>query len=110
MPSFPRVRDLDTQTWRTATLSAPFVVQIVLGFLLLAVWALGNGLFKTESGHSERVLLLTATLITTLTSLVFSVVLLMSPSPRRRGLSLSLAGSSAVVLVGGTIYAYLVLR
>ncbi len=110
MPGFPRVGDLDARTWRTATLSAPFVVQLVLGLLLGAIWALGKGPFTTESGHSERALMLSATIVTTLVSLFFSAVLLTSPSPRNRGLSLSVAGSAATVLIGGAFYAYLILR
>lgn len=110
MPSFPRVRDLDNRAWRTATLSVPFVVQIVLGLLLLAMWLLGKGLYTTEGGHSERGWMLAAAVVTTLVSLALAAALLRSPSPRNRGLALSIAASSAVVLIGGTLYAYLVLR
>lgn len=105
-----RLRDLDPQAWRTATLSAPFVVQIVLGVLLATMWALGKGLFTTESGHGERGWMLTAAVLTTLVSLALAAALLHSPKPRDHGLALSIAGSSAVVLVGGIAYAYLVLR
>ncbi len=110
MSSFLRVRDLNTAAWRAATLSAPFVVQFILGLLLATMWALGKGPFTTESGHSERGWMLTAAVITTLVSLALAAALLRSPSPRGRGLALSVAGSSAVVLIGGIVYAYLVLR
>lgn len=110
MPALPGVRDLDARAWRTATLSAPFVVQLVLGLLLGVMWMLGKGLLTTESGHSERALMLTATIFAALVSLLFSAALLTSPSPRNRGLSLSVASSAAVVLIGGTVYAYLILR
>ena len=111
LPSFAWVRDLDGRAWRTATWSAPFVVQSVLGMLFLAMWALGQWPFPTHGPYQgERAWMLTATVITTLMSLLFSAALLQSPSTRRRGLSLSLAGSSAVVLIGGTVYAYLILR
>jgi hypothetical protein len=110
MPPFPRVRDLDSRAWRTATLSAPFVVQIVLGLLLTTMWALGKGPFTTAGGHSERGWMLTSTTIATLVSLALAAALLRSPSPRIRGLALSSAGSSAIVLIGGIVYAYLVLR
>ena len=96
--------------WRTATLSAPFLVQIVLGLLLATMWALGKGLFTSESGHGERGWMLTATVITTLVCLTLAAALIRSPSPRNRGLALSIAGSSSVVLIGGIVYAYLVLR
>lgn len=110
MPAFPRVRDLDTRAWRTATLSAPFAVQLVLGLLLVAMWALGKGPFTTESGHSERAMMIAAAGVAALVSLLFSAVLLTSPSARNRGLSLSIAGSAVVVLIGGAFYAYLILR
>lgn len=110
MPDFPHVRDLDASTWRVATLSAPFVVQVVLGLLLATMWVLGKGLFTTESGHSERGWMFTASIITTVVAMALAAVLGKSPSPRKRGLALSIAGSSATVLIGGMIYAYLVLR
>lgn len=110
MPSFPRVRDLDAGAWRTATLSAPFVVQIVLGLLLTTMWVLGKGPFTTEHGHTERSWMLIAAAITALVSLALAAALGQSPSPRNRGLALSIAGSSATVLIGGIVYAYLVLR
>lgn len=110
MPSFLRVRDLDAGAWRTATLSAPFVVQIVLGLLLATMWVLGKGPFTTERGHTERSWMLVAAVITPLVSLALAAVLVQSSSPRNRGLALSIAGSSATVLIGGIVYAYLVLR
>lgn len=109
MPSFLRGRELDARAWRTATLSAPFVVQIVLGLLLATMWLLGKGPFTTSSGHSERGWMLTSVAITTAVSLTVAAVLLPSLSPSKRGLSLSVAASSAVVLIGGIVYAYLVL-
>lgn len=111
LPSVAWVRDLDGRAWRTATWSVPFVVQVVLGMLFLAMWALGTWPFPTHSPyHGERAWMLTATVITTLMSLVFVAALLQSPAPRRRALALSLAGSSAVVLIGATVYAYVILR
>lgn len=110
MPSLLRVRDLDAGAWRVATLSAPFVVQIVLGLLLATMWVLGKGPFTTEQGHTERSWMLVAAAITTLVSLAVAAALANSPSPRNRGLALSIAGSSATVLIGGIVYAYLVLR
>jgi hypothetical protein len=101
---------LDAHAWRTATRSAPFVVQAVLGLLIVNMWAWGKGLFTTESGRSERAWLLTAALTTTVESLLIVAALLRSPSSRHRGLSLSIAGCSAAVLLGGTIFAYTVMR
>lgn len=110
MPSMPRISSLDADAWRTATLSAPFVVQIVLAVELVAMWALGKGAFTTEGGRSERTWMFTATAITALVSLAVSAALLRSRSARNRGLGLSVAASSVVVIVGGTLYAYMILR
>jgi hypothetical protein len=111
VPSFAWVRDLDGRAWRTATWSVPFIVQVVLGMLFLALWALGTWPFHTHGPQEgERDWMLTATLITTLMSLVFVAALLQSPAPRRRALALSLAGCCAVISIGATVFAYLVLR
>ncbi|ETZ43708.1 putative membrane protein [Mycobacterium avium subsp. avium 2285 (R)] len=54
--------------------------------------------------------MVTASLIASAVSLSISVPLAWTPSSRRRGISLSLAGCSALVLVGGVLYAYLTMR
>lgn len=101
----------DAGAWRTATWSAPFVVQPVLGILLIVMWLLGKWPFDSHSAYGgERTWMFTSTVITTLVSLGAGVLLLRSPSSRNRGLGLSLASCSVVVLAGGTIFAYLVLR
>lgn len=111
MASSVRPKGFDAPAWRTATLSAPFMVQAVLAVLLIAMWLLGKWPFETHSAHAgERAWMLTANAITTLTSLLLSAALLRSRSPRNRGLGLSLASCSVVVLAGGTIFAYMVLR
>ncbi len=108
MPSVARIRHLDTQAWRTATWSAPFVVQLVVAALLILMWLLGKWTFAQHSTfEAERALLLTATGIAALGSLAISgVLLLISRSSRGRGLAVSLAGSATVVLIGGAIYAF----
>jgi hypothetical protein len=108
---FSRVRDLDARAWRTATWSAPFVVQAVVGVLLIVMWLLAKWPFATHDPYrGERAWMLTATVITTLASLAISGVLMRSGSSRRRGLSLGVAGAAAVVLIGGIVFAYLILR
>ncbi|OBH55879.1 hypothetical protein A5685_09605 [Mycobacterium colombiense] len=78
--------------------------------LVATMWVLGKGQFTTERGHTERSWMLVAAVITTLVSLALAAVLVQSSSPRNRGLALSIAGSSATVLIGGIVYAYLVLH
>lgn len=111
MASSVRPKGFDAPVWRTATLSAPFMVQAVLAVLLIAMGLLGKWPFETHSAYAgERAWMLTATAITTLTSLLFSAALLRSRSPRNRGLGFSLASCSVAVLIGGASFALVVLR
>lgn len=111
MRSSAREPFFDAEAWRIATVSAPFVVQGVLALLMLTLWLLGEGPFKTHSAYAgERAWMVTASLIASAVSLPISVPLAWTPSSRRRGISLSLAGCSALVLVGGVLYAYLTMR
>jgi hypothetical protein len=106
MPSLANIRQLDAHAWRTATWSAPFVVQLVVAALLILMWLLGKWPFAEHSTFkAEGALLLTATAIAALGSLAIGgVLLLTSRSSRGRGLAVSLAGSATVVLIGGVIY------
>lgn len=109
--SSARSNYLDAAAWRTATWSAPLVVQLALAALLLAMWLLGKWPFETHSAHAgERAWMLTSTVVAASVSLVIGVAFLRSSSPRNRGLGLSVAASAVVIIVGGTIYAYLILR
>lgn len=111
MTSSATAKFFDARAWRTATLSAPIVVQAVLSMLLIAMWLLGKWPFDTHSPYAgERAWMLTATVITTLMSLLLSALLLKSPSPRNRGLGMSVASCSGAVLIGGATFAYLILR
>lgn len=110
MLPFTPVPAPDTRTWRTATLSAPFVVQGLVALLIINMWLLGKGPFTTESGHSERAWILAATVITIVESALVTGALLVSPSSRRRGLALSTASCSVAVIVGVAIFGYLILR
>nr|WP_244168747.1 hypothetical protein [Mycobacterium malmoense] len=111
MSASTRTKFFDARAWRTATWSSPFVVQLILGMLLVAMWLLGKWPFDTHSAYAgERAWMLTATVITAVVSLVVGAALLKSGSPRNRGLGISVISCSAVVLAGGTIFAHLVLR
>ncbi|RFZ53736.1 hypothetical protein CKW46_26670 [Mycobacterium liflandii] len=110
MSFLARIRDMDATAWRSATWSASVVIQFCLLLLLAAMWLLGKWAFPTESGRSERTLLLTATALATLVSLGAGAVLLNSSSSQRRGIGLGVTGAAAVVLIGGIAFAFLVLR
>ena len=71
MRTFVRLRDFDARAWRTATVSAPFVVQGVLGLLFVNIWLLGKWPFPTHSAYGgECTLALTATVTTAVESLL----------------------------------------
>lgn len=111
MRSANRPPFFDAAAWRIATVSAPFAVQGVLALLLLTLWLLGEGPFKTHSAYAgERTWMVTATLIASVVSSLISAALVWSPSSRCRGMALSLAGCSVLVLIGGLGYAYLTMR
>jgi hypothetical protein len=101
------VRRFDSRVWRTATWSGPLLVQVVLGGQFLAMLALGRWAFPTLSTVEEqRKWSLTSTACIMLASAVVCAALMLSPTPHRRALALSLAGSSTVVLIGAIIYAF----
>ena len=110
-PSFGRVRDLGVDDWRVATWLAPLLIQIVLAVMFLVMWLLGQWPFAAHSEYEgEGVWFSSAVVITSLTSFGASALLLLSRSSRRRAVALSLACSTAIVLIGGVIYASLLLR
>jgi hypothetical protein len=93
----------DAVLWSTATWSSPFVMQGVLALMFIAQWILGQlGLFPAR----ERAWFLAGLAISIVVSLTVGATLLTRQSPRIRGVALSILGSSAVVLVGGTIFGF----
>lgn len=104
-------RDLDEDVWRTATWSAPFVVQLVVGVQFAVMWLLAKSVFPTRGVYEgERAWLVIAAVITTLLSLGIAALLWRSPSSRRRGLGLSTAGASATALLGSIVFAFEILH
>lgn len=111
MLSSVRSKSLDARAWRAATLSAPFVIQGLLAVLIVNAWLLGKWPFGAHSAYAgERPWLMAALMVTTVEGLLISAVLRIAQSPRRRGLSLSIASCSGVLLIGGAVFAYVVLR
>lgn len=103
MPPIARLRDLDSRAWSTATWTTPFMVELVVGVMVIVLWLLSK---TTYFSSLHRTWLLTGTVLTALASVLTSGLLLTSPSSRLRGVGLSVAGSSVVVLVGGIILAF----
>jgi hypothetical protein len=106
MPSLIRIRDFDAPAWRTATWSAPVVIQLVFGAMLIAMWLLGKAGFHNDTRAGERATLLSAIGIAVAISSVVAGVLLRRRSPTTRGVGLGVAGSAAIVLIGGSVYAF----
>lgn len=89
-----------------ATWSAPLVIQPVFGAMLIAMWLLGKAGFHNDTRAGERTILLIAIGIAVTISLVIAGVLLRRSSSTARGIGVGVAGSAAVVLIGGPVYAF----
>jgi hypothetical protein len=107
MPTIARLRDLDDHAWTTATWSAPFIGPVVLGGMFVLLWLLGK--LPALAIH-ERAWFITGAVATVIVSAPVVGAMSRSRSSRVRGLALSLAGSSVIVLVGGTIASFLIFR
>lgn len=106
MPALARPSDLDARAWSTATWTAPFITQLVLGVMFAAWWLLGQRPFELHGSA----LLLAIAVILSLPGGLTTVLLLTSQSSRARGLAISIAGSCAVVLLGGIVYSPWIIR
>lgn len=102
-------RKLDPRVWRTATWTMPFVTQLVLGIDILALWLLGK---TGHFAHSrERAWFMTGAVATAvILAPIAGLLFFSSRSARIRGTALALAGSSALVLIGCSVFAYRLLR
>ncbi|BBY17725.1 hypothetical protein MLIT_33170 [Mycolicibacterium litorale] len=100
MTALTRLNNLDSRAWSTATWSAPFVTQLVLALVIVTSWLLG----KWHPGTNGAILFLISAAVVFVLGAVLCAALTRSASARARGLALSLAGSFAVVLVGGLVY------
>ena len=99
-------REFSADTWRTATRTLPFTLQIPTLLLMLSGWLLGKWVFTGDG--SEQGLVLTAVLVATAISAAIGATLIRSTSARRQGVGLSLAASSGMVrAVGAGIAAIL---
>jgi hypothetical protein len=99
-PSTIGARRFDDRAWTVATRSAPVVIQVVLGLLLVSTWLLGRWSLAPRSA------VLAATGIAMVVSLVVAAGLLGRGSPTARGLGLSAAACAAIVLIGAVPYAF----
>lgn len=103
-----RIRDSDPAFWRSATRSAPIVVQIVLAAIIGIGWLAMSG-STLSYGTAFRYLAAAAFIVSTAAALVAGSVLLRADSPRRRGVGLAVCGSAMVVFISGLFYALIFL-
>lgn len=110
MPSaiLARVREGDPDFWRTATRSAPLVVQAVLATVIGIGWLSLSG-SPLSYGTAFRYLATAAFIVSIAAALVISTVLLRADSPRRRGVGLAVFGSAVVTFISGLAYALIFL-
>lgn len=97
----------DNGVWRTATRSAPIVVQVVFATAFGVGWLLGH--FPIDSHAGYRIMFAATFTITAFASLLIGAWLLRSQSPRRRGLGLAVGGSGLTLLAGGVPWALIFL-
>ncbi|WP_445168848.1 hypothetical protein ACTXG7_05700 [Mycolicibacterium sp. Dal123E01] len=78
-------------------------MELVTGVLALVLWVLRRTDYVAGSG---RAWFLTGVLITAVISALLSGMLCCSSSPQVRGVGVSMAGSAAVLVLVGTIVAF----
>lgn len=100
MTALARLSSVDPRAWYTATWSAPFVTHLVLALVIVMAWLLG----KWRPGTSGAILFLVSAGIALLLCAAITIPLARSSSARAHGLALGIAGSYAVVLIGGLVY------
>ena len=105
-PSTVPAQRFDDRTWTVATRSAPVVVQVILGLLLISTWLLDRWSLVGDAAHASRVAVLGATGIAVVLSFGAAVGLLVRDSAAARGIGLSTAACAAIVLIGGLAYAF----
>ena len=106
MAFIPRPRDVAPRAWAVATWAVPFVTQILLAVAIAASWLLG----KVFVGAPGAMLFLASAAVVLVVSAATAAVFLRSASPRAQGLALGIAGSYAVVLIGGLLYGVWVIQ
>ncbi|MEO6793914.1 MAG: hypothetical protein ABI253_08625 [Mycobacterium sp.] len=103
-----RIRDGDPDFWRTATRSAPLVVQVVLAAVIGIGWLLLSGC-ALSYGTAFHYLATAALIVPTAAALVIGAVMLRAESPRRHGVGLAVGGSAVVIFISGLAYALIFL-
>ena len=107
MSSPAATRRLDQRVWTVATWSIPFVVQLVTGAVLIAMWLIGKWTpLQPNTSAGTRSTLLTAIGIAVGIFLVVAAALVTRSSSTTRGVGLGTAASAAIVLIGGVVYAF----
>ena len=96
------MRDARAQVWSAATWTAPFVVQVVVATAIAYSWVAGKYMTSVH-GFAQYLVGATAT---ALLMAAVGASLLVSTSPRARGVAISIFGSLAVALVGGLVYGF----
>ena len=105
MTTFMRIRTEDARVWRTATWASPFTVQAVLAAVVGISWLAGR-FARSPHGLAQYAI---GSVITLVLSIAIAVALLIRKSSRAQGIAISIVGSLAVALVGGTVYGFWVI-
>lgn len=92
--------------WTVATWALPFVIQVVLGVLLISMWLLGKSGLHNDTFAGQRTVLLFATAIAVMIALVAAAAVFTRASSTARGIGLGTAASAAVVAIRAVVYAF----
>jgi hypothetical protein len=103
----PATRRLDQRVWAVATWSIPFVIQLVTGAVLIAMWLIGKWTpLQPNTSAETRSTLLIGIGIAVVIFLAVAAALVTRPSSTTRGVGLGTAASAAIILIGGVVYAF----
>lgn len=106
MTSFARRGALDARAWATATWLAPLTTQVILALVISTSWMFG----KWFPGSAAILQFLVGAAAAFIVCVVIAIPLGRSATPRAHGIAMSIAGGYAVVMVGGLLLGFWIMR
>lgn len=106
MTSSGRLRGVDARAWATATWLAPLTTQVILALVILTSWTFG----KWFLGSAALLQFLVGAAVVLIVCAVIAIPLGRAGTPLAHGIAVSIAGGYAVVIVGGLLYGFWIMR
>lgn len=107
MSAVVRLRDLDPHSWVIASWLAPLVAPLLVDVLLVTFWLLGK--WPLLDRH-EFALFVTAVILDVVVLMAVALLMLKSHSPPVQGWSICIAGTSAIIFIGGLAFAIVIIK